>query len=430
MSNQPESLIKVFQTKEVFVAGGIPSNTYNPRQNSHVEQEMDRFLEDSGKILNIYGASKSGKTCLVERKLSRDTCIWIQGQEINSLPDFWEKLGYRLSVEASKIKSRSTTEALQESGRFTGGIPRVFQAEVGSSDTSSYGTDEKEEYSTDFPSRVRDKLAQRRLPIVIDDFHYISDDCRVSIVRALKSIVRESPVILVAVPSSAFDVIAAESEMRGRVWTLEVPPWSLAELTEISDRGFELLNIEDPGGVAGQLAHSSYASPFIMQQLCLDLVRWENDIRETVNPKKTITLPDDFPDFLTRSAERSKWDILSRLLEGRKGSGRITLTLAGHEGTTDIYGAVLVALRDVGSGMAVSERAIFNKVKELCNEPIQGPQVTNALSGMSKIAAQESKGWDPVLRYVPADAYQDAKVFIEDSGFSFYLHHGNWSPIK
>src|SRR3712207_3522466 len=94
-------MIRVHLTKEVFVAGSVPRETYNPRQSRNIEESLERFLEDQGKALTVYGSSKSGKTSLVDRMAPEGSCPWIQGQDIGSVDDFWRQLASRLGLSIS-----------------------------------------------------------------------------------------------------------------------------------------------------------------------------------------------------------------------------------------------------------------------------------------------------------------------------------------
>lgn len=427
-SGEDEGMLRVFVTREVFVAGGTPTTTYNPRQASKVEQQLDRFLDErSGKALTIYGPSKSGKTSLVENKLPKANHIWLQGQDIGSIDDFWQQIAAQAGIPNSLTSGTSTERGKEDSYGGGIGVPKVAHIDLGSKDAVKSGEKEEIKSELHLAQRVRAHLAQSKKPVIIDDFHYMPDTIKQQIARAIKSIIRESPVVLIAVPSEAFEVVRKEPEMNMRVWSIAIPPWEEAELAEIAAQGFSSLNLLDPGGVvAKRLARVSYASPYIMQQLCYDTVRWEMGIEETVpvDEPVTVAVPADFDGFLAESAERAQWAILPKLLAGPAGSNRVAMFLRPDGTRTDIYGAVLVAIKNLTPPLSHSEREIFQEVNRILTWNVQGVQVTNALEGMHKIAERERGESDPVLRR------RDGTLFIEDSGFAFYLNHGPWSPEK
>src|SRR3954452_25257033 len=81
-----------YLTRNVFVAGGEPIVTYNPRDEFKLEQEVREYLDQSGKALSISGPSKSGKTVLIGRVLPKSEAIWIYGQDLTSVDVFWESI--------------------------------------------------------------------------------------------------------------------------------------------------------------------------------------------------------------------------------------------------------------------------------------------------------------------------------------------------
>lgn len=420
-------MIPVYRTRDVFIAGGTPRETYNPRQASKIEKQLDRYLEGQGKALTIYGPSKSGKTSLVERKLPKLDNIWVQGQDITTLDDFWRQIAAQINVPNTLSEGTSSDKGEEESIGGGIGIPRVIHANINSKDTSSATQKRDESFEVHLAERVRTSLAQSKRPVIVDDFHYIPDRVKKSIARAIKSIIRDSPLILIAVPSEAFEVVSSEPEMNLRVWSLPIPHWEVSELAEIAGRGFKLLNINDTGdAIATALADVSYSSPYIMQQLCLDLVRWEHDIKETCPEQDPLdlTAPIDMDSFLNESAERARWGILEKLLAGPPRSNRVDQRLRKDGTITDIYGAVLVAIKNLTPPLNHPEYAVYQEVLRICSTTVQSIQVSNALEGMHKIADRERGDSDPVLRR------RGGQLYIEDSGFAFYLNHGSWSPEK
>jgi hypothetical protein len=66
----------VYKRHEVFVVGGQPTVTYNPRPAQGVSERLGDYLDERGRVLFITGPTKSGKTVLVnENRPSRDSHI-------------------------------------------------------------------------------------------------------------------------------------------------------------------------------------------------------------------------------------------------------------------------------------------------------------------------------------------------------------------
>jgi hypothetical protein len=417
----------VHLTREVFVAGGTPVATYNPRQGQRIEQIVTQYLAESGKALTIHGPSKSGKTVLVERLAPPSRALWLHGQDIESVGDFWSQLGTRLGVASTR-----TTGAERETSVDTTFDAKVHAGPVmdggwarkdGERDRTSEGATVPQHTA----DAVRAHLLTDPTTIVVDDFHFIPDSAKRAIARAIKTLIATTPVILIAVPSEAFELVRTEPNMEGRVWSLPIPEWKTDELAQIGTEGFPLLRLIDPGGsIASKLATCSYGSPFIMQQLCHDVVRWELGVEETVPTALAMALPADFDRFLAGCADRMVPSIFPRLLAGPnpKGTMREPIRLRDGGVSTDIYGAVLVAIRNLVPPMTLLERAVSTEVQRVASSNVARGRVTSALNQLNTIAFERRGDSDPVLRL------RDEQLYIQDAILAFYLRHGSWSPSK
>ncbi|MER6936515.1 hypothetical protein ABTX24_13455 [Nocardioides sp. NPDC127514] len=418
---------KVHLTREVFVAGGTPVATYNPRQGQRIEVMVRQYLSERGKALTIHGASKSGKTVLVERLAPAGSALWLHGQDINDVADFWTQLGTRLGIANSRTSGAERETSLDT--KF-GMAAHIGSLADGSWQRTDGERDKKSESATvpqHAADAVREHLASSHATIVVDDFHFIPDAAKRAIARAIKTLIANSPVILIAVPSEAFEVVRTEPNMEGRVWSLPIPAWNADELSAIGSEGFPLLNLVDPGGsVARKLAECSYGSPFLMQQLCHDLVRWELGVEETLGSPLALAPPVDFDRFLAGCADRMVPSIFPRLLAGPnpKGTERAPIRLKEGGISTDIYGTVLVAIRNLVPPMTLLERDVSTEVQRVTSTNVVRGRVTSALNQMNTIAFERRGDSDPVIRL------RDQQLYIQDAILTFYLRHGSWSPAK
>ncbi len=259
-------------TRQVFVAGGIPDVTYNPRDDRRVESEVQAYIDQSGKALSLSGPTKSGKTVLIRRMLNEDVAIWMHGSDLTTQSAFWAKiidwLGLYDQVETSKGNATDLGSKISGSVGFSSTSVR---GELGGmakmSDSTTWSR------SRGLAEVAREGLGTLPVPIVIDDFHYVPDDLKRDIARAIKSIIPLTHVVMIAVPHEAFEAVREEPDMGGRVWHQKIEHWNTDELAFIASSGFDALNVTDPGGaVAANLVESSFGAPFLMQQLCYDLM--------------------------------------------------------------------------------------------------------------------------------------------------------------
>ena len=82
-------MAKSLRYTEVFVPGGFPSHTYNPRRNLQLEETVGEVRNNLCKLVTVTGHTKSGKTVLVRSVLPREESIWVDGGVIGEEEDFW-----------------------------------------------------------------------------------------------------------------------------------------------------------------------------------------------------------------------------------------------------------------------------------------------------------------------------------------------------
>jgi hypothetical protein len=193
------------RTGEVFIAGGLPTVTYNPRADLHLEDRVRDYLDERHKILSVSGPTKSGKTVLL-RSVVRFG-IWLAGGEIGSVADFWAIVGDKLEVSLAEQIAKRDEET---SSKATSGGAQVKPFGIGAGVEHQSGasstTGETRTLARTRPTQpaVKEALEKLRPVLVIDDFHYIPSDVQLGIVRGLKDLVFQGVgVVLVAVPHRA-----------------------------------------------------------------------------------------------------------------------------------------------------------------------------------------------------------------------------------
>ncbi|MEV7541932.1 hypothetical protein [Streptomyces sp. NPDC089915] len=404
---------------KVFVAGGLPTITYNPRSTRNLEEEIQDYLDEGHKILSVSGPTKTGKTVLVRNVIPESDALWLSGGSINSSNDFWEtiadKLGLFTGVEySSDIKDE---EWRTRQGSFgLGSIKAVFERKEIVGDTKGNKVSRARHVS----NQVREALNGLLQPIVVDDFHYVPQDVQLEIVRSIKDLVFNGlRFVVIAVPHRAYDVVRVEKEMTGRVQQVEVGFWSTEELLGIPQKGFEALNLFDEGSLlSDRLAEESFASPHLMQDFCLQLCK-QNGYRSGQTANARLAAPEWEEFFKQRSSMASKtaFDLLAR--GPRQRTDRQARKLKnGLE--KDIYGVILEAISHTGPKVALTYEEIRSAVRDILASDIpQRHQVIRVLEAMSKIAKKDLEG-EPVVDYDK----ELATLYISDPYFAFFLRWG------
>jgi hypothetical protein len=412
---------KTYDLSDVFVPGGLPTITYNPREGLKLEDKVRDYLAERRKILTLAGPTKSGKTVLLHSILP-GTVVWLSGGGIGSLAEFWELVGDKLGAPIERSETRSGGEA-EAHGSVFDGTAKPMGVGIGAQRTSTRSTSVTEG-ATETRRRpaataAADALVAQEAVLVIDDFHYIKTEVQLEIIRNLKELVFNGlPVVLAVVPHRAYDAVRVEKEMTYRVEHLKIPFWDKEELLGIARHGFEALNVLDPDHLADRLADEAFQSPHLMQDFCLQLCK-ANGIRTTAGLEIALRPPDWRAFFGERASNASK-AAFDRLARGpRTRSDRIERVL--KDGTkTDIYGLVLRAIAHTGPLTQLTYEQLRTAIREvISSEPPQRQDVTRILEEMARIAREEVGG-EPVVDYDT----ELSTLFIADPFFAFYLRWG------
>lgn len=406
----------------VFVAGGLPTITYSPRAELGLETRLRDYLEERFRILSISGPTKTGKTVLVKNVLQNVDKVLISGGDVRSTSDLWNNVADHLSLISTYEETRQDTDA---ESRTVGGdvqIPVLGKLSKSGQESVSSSTSDKVIRNRSIDIAAKKALRESNVPLIIDDFHYIPAGVQVEIVRSLKDLVFDGlPVIVIAVPHRAYDVIRVEKEMTGRVEQLSIGFWSNSELRGIAEKGFGALRVVDEAGVITErLAAESFASPHLMQSFCLEVVKGSG-IRERQPTPVFLQEPMWSEFFKERSIAASK-TAFDKLVRGpRQRTDRKPRTLKNGL-TVDIYGAVLMAIGHTGPLTSVSYESLRAAMRDVAAEDApSGQEITRILGEMTKIA-REMEG-EPVVDY---DASL-ATLHISDPYFAFFL---KWRVVE
>jgi hypothetical protein len=201
---------------EVFVAGGFPTITYNPRIRHGLEQHVREYLAERHRILSISGATKTGKTVLVRSVLRDQDAIWLSGGAIRDASHLWSTVADELHLSTSIDYSRqsSETDARSLGAEIALGVGKL--AKSGQTATSESHTD-RIGRTRPIEAAARKGMRASLQPLVIDDFHYIPASVQLDIIRGIKDLVFDGvPVIFITAPHRASDAIRAEKAAQKR----------------------------------------------------------------------------------------------------------------------------------------------------------------------------------------------------------------------
>ena len=412
-------------SRDVFIPGGMPQFTYIPRPALRLEDKLLEIRTRSNKFISVTGNTKSGKTVLVRKIFPEKNSIWFEGGSYTDEVSFWDTLCDKLDLFTNVVKSSentfSTSGELEAEGKlgFFASLKAKLNLGRSLSNTASL--------SRKIPSKnvVISMLKENKIPIIIDDFHYIQREDQKKILRALKPVIFNGlPIILISIPHRKFDIIKAERELTGRIEQILVPAWQDDELAMIAQKGFPLLNMEVEPSVIRKFVDQAIGSPHLMQDICLELCKSRNVI-STLNDKSLIQESNE--SLFKAVAENSGRAVFDKLMRGpRKRTDRKIRKLKNGQ-STDIYGAILFAFSSMKPGIETLDydqiRGALRKV--LASEMPQSSEISRILEKMATISSGDNVS-TPVVDWEKSEQL----LHITDPFFSFYLRWGNLFKIE
>lgn len=411
---------------DVFVPGGYPAFTYNPRSTLALEGSVESVTKNLCKLVVVTGHTKSGKTVLVQKILPRQEAVWIDGGGVGDENDLWsvilDSLGLFQGTEVRESRGSSSelsTELKGEGGVIVAKVSGGVSGKA-SSDSSS-GTNQSRMVST--RSAALSGLRRLGIPLVIDDFHYLPKELQGNIIRALKPLVFEGvPVVIIAIPHRRYDAVKVEKEMTGRILSVSVPAWSKNDLGYIPETGFPLLRLGLSKQTIKRLANESIGSPHLMQEFCREICK--SHLKD-FDPQNEIMLDADTLDKTFRETAETTIGrpIFEKLARGpRMRSDRIQRRLKTGD-QVDIYGLVLSGLAHLRPGLVTLEyEDLRTAIKDIC-VPENVPnlqEVARVLKHMAEISATDESS-TPVIDFDE----DDKRLHVTDPFFAFYLRWGH-----
>lgn len=407
------------RVEDVFVAGGLPDITYNPRGEQKLEEKIKDFLDEGYKLLSLTGPTKSGKTVLCKKCVKDDEAIWIAGGSVRNEDDIWTNIISELNLFNTIQEQTSESKTKSSEASVSGGFNAVIAKADGNikEGTADSGTESLTIGRSDSKSIVAiNGLLNLSKVLVIDDFHYIGKNMQTQVIRALKEpIFKGLRAIIIAVPHRTYDAVRAETEMTGRVEHITLTPWEIGELKPIGEKGFDYLNVHCNDELLVKLAQESWKSPHLMQTFCLKVCKY-SDIREKQEINKDIKL-ENYDDFFKEIVESIGSKIaFERLARGpTQRADRIARKLKTGE-EVDIYNAILHAIAYTGPQPEITYEELRSALRAvLQSDPPQAHEVTRILDRMDTIA-KELEG-EPVIDWDK----ESRTLYVSDPFFSLYL---------
>lgn len=415
-----EALMAKLRVNDIFVPGGNPKYTYQPRDKYKIELNLKSAIERMNKFIVVAGQTKSGKTVLVRRIIPKENTVWIEGGHINKVEDVWQTILDELAIPTSTTKSESQQVEEASTLEINAGFkPAGIGAETRNVDTSKVVNTKGSSttHSVNLTNAAVKAISSSNKVLVIDDFHYLDKDTQTSIIRGLKPAVFDGlKVILVLIPHRMHQAAQAEMDVDGRTFTIPVPQWETEELFSIGETGFNLLNVSFNDATVNLLVNECFNSPHLMQDFCSNLCYQQNITEQYLGPYPypNISIPDPVDGFFKTFSESISPETFKALRRGPERTNRKERIMSTG-GTCDTYEAVLLALHELEGVTPVDWSALRKALLKVLTEAPQQHEVTRALEKMDEIA--RNRHGEPAIDYVK----EQGELHLVDPFFRYYL---------
>lgn len=392
------------KSEEVFKPGLFPEYTYISRMSSEVmfsyEFRLEQALKTPGYLTSIIGPSKTGKTVLCEKVIGIDNIVSITGSDFKRSTDFWSivaiKVGLAIEGEYSNVST------LKES--------------INNENVQIKSLKSREKYISN-KDLVIDYFKSNNLVLVLDDFHYASEELQFDIAYQLKDAIRkEFKAVIISLPHRADDAIRKNADLSGRLNLINIEPWKKEELKEIAVVGFNKLGIEIENFVAERIAIESLTSPQLMQSICLNLSLLSK-IDET--NKLDTTLIEKSYRFTTVNLPYK--EVINKLQSGpsTRGQKRKKYKITNGD-EIDVYGIVLEAIALDPPLISITIDELKDRVDELIessNDKLDKNKLKTTLQAIQDIMTNSAAIYQVF-------EWKDDQIYILEPLFLFYIRWG------
>lgn len=261
---------------DVFgISRNLPLNYVERRS---VDDKLRDNIERQNHIV-IFGSSKQGKTCLRKNCLDEDQYIVVQCLNNWSLFDLHsailKQVGYEIALSNTKSYTGKNKISATIGASFAGIKSKIkgVEEKESRSEHTSKTIDLDPEDPNDIISAL--KSIEFNKYIVLEDFHYLPVDTQENFATVLKAFHESSDFcfIIVGVWLDENRLIVYNGDLTGRVISVNADNWNTEELSQVIDKGADLLNIKFSDSFKSQLIKECYDSVYIVQETCREVCK-------------------------------------------------------------------------------------------------------------------------------------------------------------
>jgi len=269
---------------DVFKAIGQPSITYVKRDSGKLEVDLSNGLDERGQLCLITGPSKTGKTTLYTEVLHRrnEIPLIVRCDRTTKINQIWrmalETVDFsrtisRVSEKLNSLEGEAEAEATLGWSWLAGITTKVR----GKSSRQNTEAEVRENIIAESsPDHLIPILKNTNYVLVIEDFHYLGDDVKITLFQQWKRFTdNEISVIVLGTTHRAVDIATSNKDLLGRISQIDVGHWSVNDLSLIVSQGISYLKCTISSDLIRLIASEAVGLPIVVQQACLTLFQNE-----------------------------------------------------------------------------------------------------------------------------------------------------------
>lgn len=413
---------------------------------SYVERdEVDgMFIEalDTDRQIIVYGASKQGKTSLVDKYLPYSDNIVVSLTPKYNLVDIYKtvlnSIGVEIIAEVQSSSTKSTEASITTKIRAM--IPVIGGAEGGAELKQKKGSQEvikKEpiDLNLSLPNDVANILAKtnnKKKVIILENFHYLEEEIQKEFSFDLRSFLElDVRFVILGVWKEKNRLIQFNGDLLERLIEVPVEPWEKKDFRRVIKKGEDLLNIEFSDIIKTNIIESAFDSIGVVQEL-LKTTCLLSGVKEQCS---TLTNIDNISKSTNAAAEKAN-DYSARHIRALESiaEGRKTTNNPKSQDPKDMplylpYYTVKAFLRfdfdDVLAG--IKRNVLEQRIKELHHRPndVRAGDMSNLLHNFAKLQSEKSIS-PPIFDYDRTTK----TIRVIDSTFYFFLKNINCKEVE
>lgn len=396
----------------------MPQYTYVDR--AKLDKKFN-YLWDSQKHIVIHGASKQGKSCIRKKNIEDSDIIVVHCLPNMTSDDIWIEGLNLLGVQIpEKIVEKIGEEASDGvTGKVKGGFPGIVKGVVEGNSVNLKSKEIDKTFVTAHGYGESVKFLAKQLihadkRLIIEDFHYLSEETRQEIAFHLK-VLFESNVFVLLIGIWAEQNLLAyyNGDLIGRIEEINIG-WTNEDLCDVLKKGEEALNISFSEKIKNEIIESSYENVGLLQRIAENICYIEG----TYDKQSKTTVIDNI-ESLESAREKIVSDISQRYTKIKEVFERGFKTSTELKVYYQIF-KFLIEAKDEDLINGIHQAEVLKHIQTYSHKEIRPGDLTSALDKIERL--QSSKKITPLLM-----SYNKSlrEISLTDREFLFYRKYGN-----